>query len=478
MNLLLNNKNTDDVTALSNKGTTLIISSALMASCGLYIAYRWKKNDKDTKWPPFAPGSVYKHAQACTSAEYPWFLLDAAHQLGSSVFRLKLGLKMFAVGEPTAVRAILTDSSTTKPSLFYKTHENVVGGPTLNTTNGALWHSKRKATAPAFSSKHVKRMIKVAVDKTEVWMKDLLLKEDAVFDVSKEILDIVLSALIETALEYEMTKQERDFFCSEMNLALIEYDQKTAANPLRSLFGFFLPERRRANAAVKNMRDVVLRIMNEYRKKTTTIEGTLIQLIMDSNAFPTDFEKATEITNFLIAGHDTTGYTIAWILICIARNHEVQSKLRVALLSVAPESWSSCEYLKYVIKEGMRLYPVGASIRLLGKDIMTKDNEIIPSGSICMLPFILLFRNPDVFDEPESFLPCRWEHPSSEMVYTINPFGLGKQNCVGQSLAKAEIFSIVAKIISEFDLSVEDDGAVDFFLTIKPVGTMLRARRV
>ena len=64
------------------------------------------------------------------------------------------------------------------------------------------------------------------------------------------------------------------------------------------------------------------------------------------------------------------------------------------------------------------------------------------------------------------------------MVDTINPFGLGKQNCVGQSLAKAEIFSIVAKIISEFDLSVEDDGAVDFFLTIKPVGTMLRARRV
>ena len=115
------------------------------------------------------------------------------------------------------------------------------------------------------------------MDKTEVWMKDLLLKEDAVFDVSKEILDIVLSALIETALEYEMTKQERDFFCSEMNLALIEYDQKTAANPLRSLFGFFLPERRRANAAVKNMRDVVLRIMNEYRKKTTTIEGTLIR---------------------------------------------------------------------------------------------------------------------------------------------------------------------------------------------------------
>eukprot|EP00956_Cyclotella_meneghiniana_P004485 scaffold5537_cov54-Cyclotella_meneghiniana.AAC.6 len=114
---------------------------------------------------------------------------------------------------------------------------------------------------------------------------------DTSFDVADEVLDIVLSALTETALEYEMSEHEKQFFVSEMNLALIEYDQKTAANPLRNVFGFLLPERRRANAAVANVRDMVLKIMNEYRKKENySIDGSLIQLITKSDVFPTDLE--------------------------------------------------------------------------------------------------------------------------------------------------------------------------------------------
>jgi cytochrome P450 len=44
----------------------------------------------------------------------------------------------------------------------------------------------------------------------------------------------------------------------------------------------------------------------------------------------------------------------------------------------------------------------------------------------------------------------------------FNPFSLGKQNCVGQSLAKAETQAIVARICSEFEfeLQVEDEGDV------------------
>jgi len=64
------------------------------------------------------------------------------------------------------------------------------------------------------------------------------------------------------------------------------------------------------------------------------------------------------------------------------------------------------------------------------------------------------------------------------MLDAFNPFSLGKQNCVGQSLAQAETFAIVARICSEFELSVESEGTVDFFLTLKPVGARLRARKL
>jgi hypothetical protein len=51
---------------------------------------------------------------------------------------------------------------------------------------------------------------------------------------------------------------------------------------------------------------------------------------------------------------------------------------------------------------------------------------------------------------------------------------LWKQNCVGQSLAKAETQAIVVRICSEFELMVEVKGHADFFLTLKPVGARLR----
>ena len=125
----------------------------------------------------------------------------------------------------------------------------------------------------------------------------------------------------------------------------------------------------------------------------------------------------------------------------------------------------------------MRLHPVGRSLRVTGRDIKTEKNILIPKGSLCVAHFLLLFRNPQIYKDPESFIPSRWENPTKQMVDSLNPFSLGKQNCLGQSLAKAELVGIIARICSEFDLTVEVEGRIDFFLTIKPVGFRLRAKK-
>ena len=105
---------------------------------------------------------------------------------------------------------------------------------------------------------------------------------------------------------------------------------------------------------------------------------------------------------FLLAGHDTTAYSIAWILIELARNPPEQKKLRDELSQLSPEEWNKSEHLKMVIKEGMQLHPVASagSLRKIGRDIITpKKDELILKGSICFCPFILLFRNPDIFPD-------------------------------------------------------------------------------
>jgi cytochrome P450 len=130
----------------------------------------------------------------------------------------------------------------------------------------------------------------------------------------------------------------------------------------------------------------------------------------------------------------------------------------------------------------MRLNPVASagSIRKIGRNITTRDGFTIPKGSTCFLPFMLLFRNPEVFPEPDSFIPSRWENATREQLEAFQPFSLGKQNCVGQSLARAETTSIIARIISEFELSVDESSSIssEFFLTLKPVNAILRARKI
>ena len=106
------------------------------------------------------------------------------------------------------------------------------------------------------------------------------------------------------------------------------------------------------------------------------------------------------------------------------------------------------------------------------------SSGLIPKGSICSAHFLLLFRNPDIFDQPDAFIPFRWENPSRAMMDAFNPFSLGKQNCVGQSLAQAETAVVVARICSEFEVSVECEGTNEFGLTLKPVGMRLRAHKV
>lgn len=476
------------VSLLSSSGALPGMAALLVGSVLLLFLCRDELPRMDgRKLPPYAPGGILKHTRMrLDSSNSAYWLLDAAREINTRVFRLSLlaipPRTTTAVGELAAFRDVLTDPLSVKPMELYTYFRGVYGGTsTVFTLNpGNEWHAKRKAIAPAFSSSHVKRMTRVALEKTEAWIQ-LTLARDESFDVSREIMHIVLSALSETAFEYEMTYEEKENFGTDLKLALIEFTRKAPVIPLRSWLGWLFPTRRRAVTAVENLKAMVSRIMSEYRNKERTpssSRGTIIQLIMDSDAFPTDDEKQAQLLEFLVAGHDTTAYSVAFILMELARNPEEQTRLRVALSGMSPENWSSSLHLQMVVKEGMRLHPVGRSIRTPGRDIVTSKNNVIPKGSLCVAHFLLLFRNSDIFADPDSFLPSRWENPSREMLDAFKPFSLGRQNCVGQSLARAQTFCIVARICSEFELTIEAEGHVDYFLTVKPVGARLRARKV
>ena len=97
--------------------------------------------------------------------------------------------RVFVVGEPKAFRSILTDSLTQKPMDIFVNFRLITGAATMFSMNGDGWHENRKAVAPAFSSNHIKRMTRMAMEKTEVWIRDMLMDpaKNSSFGVSNEI---------------------------------------------------------------------------------------------------------------------------------------------------------------------------------------------------------------------------------------------------------------------------------------------------
>ena len=138
-------------------------------------------------------------------------------------------------------------------------------------------------------------------------------------------------------------------------------------------------------------------------------------------------------------------HSIAFTLIELAKFRHEQTKLRESLSGLSPENWSNCERLKWVVKEGMRLHPVGRSLRAAGSDVTTSKNEIVPNGSVCLLSFSVQFRDPGIYCNPDCFQPSRWESPTKEMLGAFIPFSLGKQvstSCVKYFMSKPPLLFI------------------------------------
>jgi len=434
--------------------------------------------------PPVAPFGMFECIHNMTSDQQPWFPLRARKALNDTdTFVLPLPRRPVMTGDFALAREILTDPLSIKPKTYREFEPLGVGS--IFTRNGPFWHGRRKGAAPAFSNRHVKRMNQVALERTEKWIQEVLIpctEQGKPFDLSKEMISITLEAICLTAFEYDISETEKTDFVNNLELQLKEFLTKSINNPFRKLLGDWLPERRKATEAARDNAKLAKRIINKYKANPNPLKGTIIDYLVNNPCYANIDELAADVTLFLTAGHDTTAYTVAFTLLQLARYPEEQKKVRDDIAEMdSVDQWRRSNALQMSIKESMRLYPVSASgsSRVCGRDFVTKEGWTIPKGTSVVSHIMMTHRNKNVFGEnANEYVPSRWENPTQAQKDSFMLFSAGKQNCVGQSLAQAEVHCIIPRILSEVELEVEEEGSITWFLTLKPIGAMLRAKRV
>jgi len=153
-----------------------------------------------------------------------------------------------------------------------------------------------------------------------------------------------------------------------------------------------------------------------------------------------------EMVTLLLAGHETTATSLAWILHCVLGRPDVLARLRAEA-----EDGTASEYLDAVIKEAARLHPVVPNIGRVLQAPLRIGGHLLPAGVVASPCVYLAHRRPDVWPEPERFSPERFlgARPSP---YEFFPFGGGVRRCIGAAFATYEMKVVLARILSRVAL--------------------------
>ncbi|KAL6606349.1 hypothetical protein ACP70R_042002 [Stipagrostis hirtigluma subsp. patula] len=152
---------------------------------------------------------------------------------------------------------------------------------------------------------------------------------------------------------------------------------------------------------------------------------------------------------YLNAGHESSGHITMWATVFLQENPDIFAKAKAEqeeiMRSIPPtqqgltlRDFRKMEYLSQVIDETLRFVNISfVSFRQATKDVFV-NGYLIPKGWKVQLWYRNVHMDPEVYPDPKTFNPSRWEGHSPR-AGTFLPFGLGARLCPRNDLAKLEI---------------------------------------
>jgi cytochrome P450 len=157
-------------------------------------------------------------------------------------------------------------------------------------------------------------------------------------------------------------------------------------------------------------------------------------------------EIRDELLTLLVAGHETTATALSWAMERLTRHPDKLERLRAEAIAGGDDA-----YMTATIQETLRLRPVlVAVIRKLTEPVEIGGYEL-PAG-VAVTPSIhLVHRNPEIYPEPERFLPERFlDNPPG--TYTWIPFGGGVRRCLGAAFAQFEMQVVLRELVKRHEI--------------------------
>ncbi|CAI4224187.1 unnamed protein product [Auanema sp. JU1783] len=404
-----------------------------------------------------------------------------------SVFTVRLPQPMIVLADHSVLKeALITkgQSFTGRPtgyvwSMFTHNDQN---GDGIILCQGERWEQLREFSHKMFRSAMGEKLMesKVLVQTQNMieYMDGLIGDHDHItVDMELIISQVVGNIIQDFVLGHYFAIGDRRFF--EFKSLIDQILADVASKPVQLVNAYPILAKLPI-PAIKRYRENGFRLQRyfldaiETHKKTLNLDGESVDFIESylremvttkkGNAHFNELSLALAAGDLWTGGMETTVTTLRWAIVYMLHNPHVQERcyqeVEKVFGSEVPtySAHKQAPYVEATISETLRLANVlpWAIPHRTTTDVKIQ-NHFIPAGSVILPQYGTLQFDPTVFPEPEKFNPDRFIQDGCYVKKAeLNPFGMGKRSCLGEKLARYELFLILTTLLQNYEFIKEE----------------------
>jgi len=403
------------------------------------------------------------------------------------VFRVRLGPKTIHVfAQPDHVRHIhVTNQKNYCKGFGYSKLKHLLGNGIL-ISEGDLWRRHRRMMQALFTSDAVLRFAGTVTHACEEmfsgWEQRCAGGAPLAihFEMMKLTMSIIGRTMLSSEVSSEATATGAAFTCA------LEFIAARTVRPIDWPLAIPTPANLRFKKSIRRIDDLIYRIIEARQSEAECPDDLLTALLhpreREEGEDMSQKQLRDEIMTIFFAGHETTALVLTWAWTLLSKNPHVEARLWDEVDSVlggrppSADDLGRLPYTRMVFEESMRLYPpVWAFVRdAIDDDVI--GGYRIPAGSMVLTSQYITHRHPDFWDDPDRFVPERFEESrvAQRHPFAYFPFGVGSRTCLGNHFAMMEGVIALAMIAQRYRLRLADGATVEPIAmgTLRPVGVV------
>ncbi|RCV42113.1 hypothetical protein SETIT_9G189700v2 [Setaria italica] len=199
-------------------------------------------------------------------------------------------------------------------------------------------------------------------------------------------------------------------------------------------------------------------------------KNDFLDLLLDSETTTGDKGSAgldrdtlrSMLTDLFAAGSDTSSNTVEWAMTELLKNPVSMYKVCDELArvigirrNIEESEIGQLPYLQAVVKETFRLHPPAPLLLPRQAEVATKViGYTTPKGARLLINIWAMGRDPNVWSEPEKFMPERFLEKTIDFKggdFELIPFGAGRRICPGMPLAIRMMHMVLGSLLNQFE---------------------------